>query len=666
VTQSALQLAKRNTGVLAGALVITAAAVLIYANSFSVPFIFDDNSSIAENPTIRSLATAWIPPQGGGHTVSGRPFLNFTLALNYLAGGTSVWGYHLVNVLIHAAAGCTLFGLVQRTLGGVGRDRLVRPSFGRGGAFEAGSAIPPYNTDATWLALCIALLWTLHPLQTQAVTYIVQRAESLVSLMYLVTMWCFVRSVEFCVLRKGASAWNRWSVAAWVACLLGMASKEVMVSAPVMVALYDRIFVAGSWHEVWRRRRAVHLALMATWGLLAWLVIGTAGRGGTAGLGNAVSPWDYGLTQIGAIVHYLRLALWPHPLVFDYGKGLVESWRDVWWQALLSFPLAAGSVWAAWRGRAAGFLGLFFFAVLAPSSSFVPVVTQTMSEHRLYLALAAVVCAVMVGLHRRFGRWSFAFAGVAAVVLGAMTVQRNRDYRTELSIWEDTVVKRPENVRALAALGAIHQAAGRHDEARVLLQEAARVAPKSVEARNNLGNAWMKEGNWSEAIRCFQEALALDPREPYALNNLGNALLQAGRAAEAIPQFEAALRAKPDFSEPRFNLANTLAQHGRAPEALTHYDAYLRIKPDDVEARSNYATTLQMTRRFDDAVLQLQFAVKLRPADAELQNNLGAALAEAGRSGEAILHFEEAIRLNPDFAGAQANLERAKAVGRDR
>ncbi len=632
------------------ALVIAGGAALAYHNTFSVPFLFDDTSSITENPTIRSLVTAWTPPVGGGHTVSGRPFLNFTLALNYAAHGTAVWGYHLLNLLIHAAAGCVLFGIVRRTLAGV-----RAPLDGARGRPLGTPLQENYRTDATWLALAVALLWTLHPLQTQAVTYIIQRAESLVSLLYLLTLWAFIRSVE-----PGAS--KGWAVLAWVACLLGMATKEVMVTAPVMVALYDRIFVAGSWREVRARRKWFHLSLALTWLLLAWLVAGTAGRGGTAGFGGGMSPWGYALTQVGAVVHYLRLALWPQPLVFDYGKDLAAGWREVWWQALLLLPLGVASLWTAWRGRAAGWLGVFFFAVLAPSSSLVPVVTQTMSEHRVYLALAAVVTLVVAGLYAALGRRSFVVFAVMAVGLAAATVRRNHDYRTELAIWEDTVVKRPVNVRALAALGAIHQEAGRHEEARVLLQEAVRVAPQSVEARNNLGNAWMKAGHWPEAMQCFEAALALKPDEPYALNNLGNALLQLGRGTEAVARFEAALRVKPDFPEPRFNLANTLAQAGRTAEALTHYDFYLRMKPEDVEARSNYAATLQMTRRFDDAVTQLSFAVKLRPADAQLQNNLGAALAQAGKPADALGHFEEAVRLKPDFAEARANMERAKAA----
>jgi Flp pilus assembly protein TadD len=614
--------------------VIGVAALLAYINTFNVPLLFDDGASILKNETIRSLGRAWWPPNENGLTVSGRPFLNFTLALNYAAGGTAVRGYHAVNLLIHVLAGCTLFGVVRRTL------RLPRLA-------------ARFGADATGLALTATLLWLLHPLQTESVTYIIQRAESLVGLLYLLTLWCFIRSTE-----PGAS--GKWVGLACVAGVLGMATKEVMVTAPVMIACYDRVFLSASWREVWARHGRRHLAIAATWVVLVALVCATGNRGGTAGFGTGVSPFAYAFTQVGVVADYLRLACWPQPLVFDYGQFLAKDFTAVLWPALLVLPLAAASLYGLWRGHPAGYCGVFFFAVLAPTSSFVPVATQTMNEHRMYLPLAALTVLFATSVYAVVGRRGLAAFVVFAFALGVSTLRRNVDYRTERSIWEDTVAKRPTNVRALAALGAIQQREGRLDAALATMLEAVRLAPEAVEQHNNLGNVWMKLGRWEEAARCFRAALALKPSDPFALNNLGNAYLQLGRGADALVQLAAAVAAKPDLHEARYNLANTLATAGRFPEAAKHFVIYLAARPDDAEARSNYGNVLLALERPTAAVIELERAVRAKPADAEVRNNLGVALVQAGRPAEALGQFREAVRLDPNFTQARENAERAE------
>lgn len=634
-------------------------AALAYHNTFTVPFLFDDHPSIAHNLTIRSLGTAWAPPAEGGLTVSGRPLLNFTLALNYAVSGNAVWSYHLFNLLIHVAAGCTLFGIVRRTLFLLAGERRLPSASGRERATEAGSAVPPYKTDATWLALAVALLWTLHPLQTASVTYIIQRAESLAGLMQLLALWGFIRSTE-----AGASRFWAWST--WGVCLLGMAAKEVMVTAPVLIVLYDRIFVAGSWEEVWQRRRGQHLALAATWLVLIWLVLGTGGRGGTAGFDGGVAPWAYALTQIGAVGHYLRLALWPQPLIFDYGNEIAQGWGDVWLSALMILPLLGASLWAAWRGRAAGFIGVCFFVLLAPSSSIVPVVTQTMSEHRMYLPLAAVVTLVVFGLHAWWGRRSLPVFGVLALVLGVTTVRRNHDYRTEQAIWEDTVIKRPDNPRALTTLGSLHEKAEQLELALPLLQRAVSIDPNYVEAQNNLALVWVKSGRFDLAAECYRRALVTDPAQPAVWNNLGNALAETGRLAEATEALERALALEPDEAATRSYLATVLARQGRFVEAAAHYGRYLQTRPTDAEAHGNYGSVLLALGRPAEALVTFETAARLQPADARLRHQFGLLLAQSGRLDEALVQFEETVRLDPDFPGARQNAEQAARLLRGR
>src|SRR4051812_12991368 len=244
--------------------ILILAGLLVYWNSWSVPFVFDDVPSIPENASIRSpfsLGRALSPPRGAGITVEGRPLLNLSLALNRAWSGDAVVGYHVVNIAIHLGCALLLFGIVRRTL-----------------ASALGWAHPEIY------AFCIALLWTVHPLQTESVTYVIQRAESLMALFYLLTLYGFIR---------GASSprpW-RWYATVVVGAAAGMATKEVMVTAPIIVLLYDRTFVSGNFATAWRNHRALYGALASTWIILGILVAGAGDRGGTIGAAAGVRSW---------------------------------------------------------------------------------------------------------------------------------------------------------------------------------------------------------------------------------------------------------------------------------------------------------------------------------------------------------------------------------------
>ena len=364
--------------------------------------------------------------------------------------------YHAGNLLIHLLAALTLFGIVRRTL----LLPMLRDRF-------AGTS--------TGLATAAALIWALHPLQTESVTYIVQRAESLMGLCYLLTLYGVIR---------GASSERPrpWYAAAVAACVLGMGAKEVMATAPIVVLLYDRAFLSGSFRETFRRRGALYLGLAATWALLGALMLLYQGAGG-AGFGiSTVAPWRYALTQPGVILYYLRLSFWPQPLCLDYSWPLATEFRQAAPEAIALAALLAATAWAVVRRPALGFLGAWFFLILAPTSSVMPI-DDACFEHRMYLSLAAPVVAAVVGvclaaerLSRRPGesqearkRLAFGIAALlalcAAAGLGAMTLRRNAQYRSEFSIWEDTVHKRPENPRAWGNLGDAYVNASRYDEA---------------------------------------------------------------------------------------------------------------------------------------------------------------------------------------------------------
>jgi tetratricopeptide (TPR) repeat protein len=620
------------------------AALAAYHNSLGGPFVFDDGPAIVENPSIRHLwplGPVLAPGLDGGVTVSGRPLVNLSFALNHAWGGEAVRGYHLVNLLIHALAGLALFGVVRRTWA----------------RFQPVQALPA--------AFGVALLWLLHPLQTAAVTYTVQRAESLVGLCYLLTLYGFIRMAEKPETGRrlgGDGEANRkpeatlWATISFVACLAGMASKEVMVTAPLLVLLYDRTFVAGSFPEAWRRRWRYYLGLAGTWLLLAWLVAGTTGRGGTAGFGTTVGSWTYLLTQCQAIAHYLRLAVWPDPLVFDYGTATVSRLGDVWPQALLLVAMAIGTLVALVRRPVWGFVGAWFFLILAPSSSIVPVASQTMAEHRMYLPLVALVVILVAGLQSRLGRRSMVVCGVLAAVLAGLTLRRNTDYRSDVVLWTDTVTKQPANGRAHNNLGKAVFAAGRAEEALGHYAEAMRLQPAVPEPYYNLGLALAHLQRPAEAAGRYEEALRLQPNYPEAHNNLGNVLLAAGRLDEAGLHYEEAVRLKPGFAEAQGNLANVRLEQGRGTEAIRHGEEAVRLDPRAAAARYNLGNALVQARRLPEALSHYAEALRLEPDHADVANNLGNVLVELGRLPEAVTAYERAVRLDPEYADPRRNL----------
>jgi tetratricopeptide (TPR) repeat protein len=682
-----IKIIRGRAAILVAGAAIVLAGIAAYRDSFSGVMLYDDIPSIVENSTIRRLwpmGDILVTPGSGTLTVSGRPMLNLSFAVNYAISGTNVWSYHALNLLIHLSAALALFGIVRRTLQHLRTD----------------------EETATLLAFAVALLWTVHPLQTEAVTYIVQRAESLMGLFYLLTLYCFIRYAEEGgdgrPARPGqagntSTIWLGLSV---LSCLLGMATKEVMATAPVLVLLYDRTFVAGTFAKAWRLRWKAYAALAATWLPLACFVASTGGnRGGSVGIGVEATAWAYWLTQFGAVARYLRLSIWPHPLVFEYGLLTVRGAGEVVPYAIPVLVLLAGTIWALTRGekegnsgtRAAGFLGAWFFGILAPSS-LMPGTSQMIVEHRMYLSLAAVIAFIVLGIHAAIGRARalVCICLVLALGLGAMTNRRNETYHSSLGLWRDTLAKRPENLVAHFNYGTALYQAGRiseslsHFERAVQLrpdlavahynlgyqlmitgqteaalaqyEEALRLKPEYPEAHDNVGVVLAAMGRPDEAIAHYEEALRLKTDYAQAHDNFGNALLQMNRLPEAADQYAEAVRLEPGSARAQANLGNVLLQLDRTPEALAHLEEAVRLDPELAEARAKLGDALMETRRPDEAIGQYEEALRLNPGSVETQNNLGIALAATGRLPDAVGHYEEALRLDPDLADAHYNL----------
>jgi tetratricopeptide (TPR) repeat protein len=635
--------------------VIVVAAWAVYHPTFSAPFVFDDQFGIVDNPSIRHLGMLGevLRPPAYASGAAGRPLVNLSLALNYAFSGLDVWSYHVLNLALHILTALTLYGLIRRTLI---RQSAAESIAQQSAEAKARSLTPELHFNL--IALSATVIWALHPLLSESVTCVIQRNEVTAGLFYLLTLYCFERGTE-------TGGGRFWLWAAVLSCALGMAAKEIMVSAPLAVLLYDRTFGSGTFRAAWRQHHGFYFALSTTWLLLAWLMVSSQHRGGTVGFGLGVSSWDYLLTQCRALTLYLKLSVWPHPLVIDYGTTLVRDVSKVAWEGIALVAMAAGTVAALLRRSAPAFIGAVFFAILAPTSSVVPLVTQPIAEHRMYLPLAAIVVLAVTGLYRLAGAKSLLVWPVLAVGLGALTARRNADYQNEVVLIQGSLTANPSNDRAYLNLGTLASRQGRTNEAIAYYETALRLAPEEADTHANLAAMLDQSGRRSDAINHYREAVRLQPTRPAPQLYLGLDLAKTGQLEEAIGPLEKALRLQPDSATARKSLAliqsqlgNIQAQAGHLPDAIAHYEAALLLEPNQPQTENNLANALSALGRSADSILHYESAVHLAPDYVEAHYNLAVELLQLRRLDEARLQFTEVLRLQPNDDDARSNVAR--------
>lgn len=630
------------------AALILAAAGTAYHNSLSGPFIFDDKYWIGDNPTIRRL---WplTGPLFSARAISygARPTVALTLAIDYAMSRTDVWAYHATNVALHALTALALFGVIRRTL----RLPSLNSRFG---------------ASATVIALCSTLIWIVHPLQTAAVTYVIQRAEILVSLFYLLILYGLVRGSTAADERRKTSL--LWYAGAVASAFLGAATKEVIVTAPMVALLYDRAFLSSSWRAVVGKRWLFYLTLAASWGVVAWVLIATRFHANSAGfVVNGFTWWSYLLTQPGVIFHYLKMTVWPTELALDYGWPAAQGVGDVWLAGSLVLALLAATVWAILEHPQLGFLPAAFFLILAPTSSFVPILDACF-DHRMYLALAPLVVGfVLIGfsivarwrVRRVTSGWTSSFAlawspaaavAILCVALAAVTIARNEDFRTEEGIWRDTVQKRPLNARAHNGLGDALKDQGQQEAAIAEYERALEIKPDFVEAYQSLRELLKGQADRQRGIAFMRRLSLAWPNRPAPLYYLAGFLSADGLFDEALSASHRAVAVAPANTEARARLADLLVSHGRIDEGIQQYEAILKIDPDSAEAHSDFSHALALQGRLDEAVDQAKRALQIRPYFAAACMNLADALARQGKLGEATGAYERAISIEPESA----------------
>jgi Flp pilus assembly protein TadD len=502
------------------------------------------------------------------------------------------------------------------------------------------------------VGLAVAAVWLLHPLNTQSVTYVVQRCESMMGLCFLAACAGFLRGAT----AERHSKW--WYAGAWVAALVGVGCKEMMVALPPLLLLLDRTFLTGSWRESLRERWKV-LALLAIpplIGVVALFASGlVTGKEATVGAGVLLfTPYSYALTQTEVILHYLRLAVWPTGLALDYLDWPArQSLKEVWPTALGLGVLLAATTYGVVRNRVWAFPAAWFFVNLAPTSSFVPL-QDAAFEHRMYLPLIGVVVlfvgAVVWAARGRAPRVGGAVLGLVAVVLGFLTVVRNEDYANPVKMHGKNVEQRPNNSRIRGLYADMIRQMGRLAEAEAHMRRALELPRATPGDRQTYTMILSEMGQIDEALRVIKIYHDADPDDADLRRQHGFLLVVAGRFAEAVPHLKAALEKEPNERSLRLNLVIALGESGQDATAEREElkKRFPKYPPElALSARRTAVNPHAIPPQLKMAALYAAVAQKMGdPADPEYADTLAVCLARLGLFDEAVKAEEQATALS--------------------
>jgi tetratricopeptide (TPR) repeat protein len=539
--------------------------LLAYSNTFDVPFHFDDIPNIVENYLIRDLLNVPSLLAGRSGIFSSRPFMHATFAVNYHLGGLDTTGYHVVNVALHLLNGILLYFLVAMTGRYLGYDKK----------------------DVTAVAVLSSVVFTMHPVQTEAVTNIVNRSMLLADTFYLSGMMLFHRAVT------AEKRRSLYITGLFVVSLLGMGSRENFSTFPIMLILYDMFFISRFRLKEATKHYKAYLPVFLSLGYMAHLVLNVtyAKRADIAG----IPPVEYALTQLKVHWTYIRLLLVPLNQNLDYDYPVAETLFEL--PTVFAFvgyaALWTGSIIMARKRPLVSFLILWFLVTLLPVS-FILALTDlklddVIFEHRLYLpGVGAIISAgilIFIAASELQKQWKLAhnllvpLFLVLVVALSAGTYSRNSIWKDEISLWEDTVKKSPGKARPHNNLGIAYKKKGLMGLAVEQYERAIEADPVYANAYSNLGNVYLATGLLDKAIGYYETALSLDPNYADANYNMGVAYHHKGEIDEAIRYYAKALEINPDYADAHYNLGLACREKGDEEMARAQFKKVLRIEP---------------------------------------------------------------------------------------
>lgn len=604
---------------------IMMATAIAYRGVIGNGFVFDDVSTVRDNPSVRSLGFAgrWLTSP---HAVSNvresrnyRPVTVASYALDRAAWGEGPAGFHATNLAIHLGVVSLTFVLARRLWGD------------------------------DWAAAGAAGMVALHPLNAEAVNYVTARSSSLMTLGVLAAVWANDRAtVER---RRG------WAVAAWAFGLLALGAKEAAVILPGLVIAWDR--ARGEKTEPWG---ATLRRSLPWWGLVGGFLAVRAGvlavDHATAAVGEGAAGAQGVWLVLKVYLSSLGQWLWPVGLALDHAWPTAVGAAEAGWLAVGAAAAALGTVAAARWDRRIGWCLAWFWVAMLPMGVLPFVSRLTLyQDHRVYVAGIGLAWGVGWGLAWAVRRWGTTWGDRAAwgVALGLLVgvagwaaASRTAAWADEARLWDDVLAKYPDSVLAYNSKGILLKGAGRLDEARRAFERALELAPRFAQAHNNLGGVFAERGDWERAAEAFEFALSLDPRYTAAALNLGAVYQGMGRPDRAIDLYERLLRDDPDMTAAITRVGGLLEEQGRFDAAAERFRNVLSIDPTDDQARLALGGVLMRSRRWADAREIFESLVIRHPDSFPIRFNLGISLDRLDLYDEAVVSYRAAAELRPD------------------
>ena len=627
-----------------------------------------------------------------------RPVANVSFALNYYLHQYRVSGYHLVNIGVHGTVGIILYFFFLQLI------RLRERRYVSAGRHAASSlpidAAGSDGLSSNGIAMFAALLWLVHPLNTQAVTYIVQRMTSLGALFFVLTILLYglARQDESVPLKR-----HLLFVGAVLCGALALGSKENTIMLPVVLLVYEAVMVRNTGVSYHNRAMVgvLIMALMLT-AFILWLFDNRLFELISATYANRdFTLYQRLLTELRVLGEYIQLFIFPHPsrLNLDHFVPLSLSWTQPistlgWGACFLIVIIAAAR--STNRHPIAAFAVFWFFLNLAVESSVLGL--ELMFEHRMYLP-SMICCLVLVmGANHIFRRrWIvMLLLGSLILTLAVWTMERNSLWREPMELWRDAAMKSAEKARPQNKLGALLEEQGRLEEAKTRYEKAISIDPSFTFAYFNLGNVFRKQGRFPDAIDQYERAVAvdakfapayanlgvvyaelgdvdiaedyerralqIDPHNVEAYTHLGSFLAMKQLYRDALGPCQQAIALKPAYPEAHVCAADALFGLGDVHAADTHYRKALALDYKNPAFHYNYAIFLTEVGRLRLARRHYELALAFRPDFIEAHNNLGITLFRLGEPDKAVIHFRSAVQLDPDNLDYRENLERAVGV----